>query len=179
MMDFSQNYFDLFSLPQGFFVNKKVLSENYRDLQKKFHPDKSASKPVREQRNAVQFAGYVNTAYQTLLSPVERATYLLSLVGEAVDDQSTTISDGQFLFLQMEWRESLAEINTCNNADSVEDQLEVLLLTVKQAFAELETTFNQQYTDENFLVAKNTVAKLQFVEKMLKEIDSAEAALFD
>jgi molecular chaperone HscB len=178
-MDFTQNYFNLFKVPQDFFLDKEVLSANYRDLQKKFHPDKSANKPANEQRSAVQFAGYINTAYQTLLSPVERAIYLLSLMGEEVDDQSTTISDGQFLFLQMEWRESLAEIKTEKNIDSVEKQLESLLLTVRQAFAELEVIFNQQYADKDFLIAKDTIAKLQFVAKMLKEIDSAEAALFD
>ena len=65
------------------------------------------------------------------------------------------------------------------NVDSAEEQLDALLLTVKQAFGELEATFNQQYADKDFLVAKSTIAKLQFVEKMLREIDSAEAVLFD
>jgi molecular chaperone HscB len=178
-MNFTQNYFDLFNMPQAFFLDKEVLSVSYRDLQKKFHPDKSVNKPASEQRHAVQFAGYINTAYQTLLSSVERASYLLFLAGETIDDQSTTISDGQFLFLQMEWRESLTEINGCSDVDRAEEQLDALLLAVKQTFAELETIFNQQYADKDFIVAKNTIAKLQFVEKMLREIDSAEAALFD
>jgi len=178
-MDFTQNYFDLLSMQQDFFIDKEKLSANYRELQKTFHPDKSANKPASEQRTAVQFAGYINTAYQTLLSPVERATYLLSLAGEINDDQSATVSDGQFLFLQMEWRESLAEIKDCTDADSAEEQLDALLIVVKQTFAELEATFNQQCVDKEFLEAKSTVAKMQFVEKMLKEIDSAEAALFD
>ncbi|EGG94583.1 Chaperone protein HscB [gamma proteobacterium IMCC1989] len=178
-MDFTQNYFDLLKVSQGFFIDKGVLSANYRDLQKTFHPDKSANKPASEQRTAVQFAGYINTAYETLLSPVERATYLLLLAGEVIDDQSTTVNDGQFLFLQMEWRESLAEIKSDRDADSAEELLEALLVTVKQAFAELEVAFSQQYVDKEFLEAKNTIAKMQFVVKMLKEIDSAEAALFD
>lgn len=178
-MDFTQNYFDLLKVPQGFFIDKGVLSANYRDLQKTFHPDKSANKPASEQRTAVQFAGYINTAYETLLSPVERATYLLSLAGEVIDDQSATVNDGQFLFLQMEWRESLAEIKSDSNTDSAEELLEALLVTVKQAFAELEVAFSQQYVGKEFLEAKNTIAKMQFVAKMLKEIDSAEAALFD
>ena len=176
-MDFTQNYFDLLKVPQVFFIDKGVLSANYRDLQKTFHPDKSANKPASEQRTAVQFAGYINTAYETLLSPVERATYLLLLAGEVIDDQSATVNDGQFLFLQMEWRESLAEIKS--NTDSTEELLEALLVTVKQAFAELEVAFSQQYVGKEFLEAKNTIAKMQFVAKMLKEIDSAEAALFD
>jgi molecular chaperone HscB len=179
MMDFTQNYFGLLNVPQGFFIDKKILSANYRELQKTFHPDKSASKPASEQRTAVQFAGYINTAYETLLSPVERATYLLSLAGEVIDDQSATVNDGQFLFLQMEWRESLAEIKYDDNADDAEKQLEGLLVTVKQAFTELESAFNQQYIKKEFFEAKNTIAKMQFVAKMSKEIDSAEAALFD
>ncbi|MFT7389244.1 MAG: molecular chaperone HscB [Candidatus Endobugula sp.] len=178
-MNFTQNYFDLLNVPLHFYVDKNRLSTHYRDLQKQFHPDKSASKPASEQRMAVQFSGYINTAYETLRSPVYRAEYMLSCEGEAIDVQSVTISDGQFLFLQMEWRELLGDILALDDHGQAENKLEELHQTVKQTFGTLESSFDQQYTQRCFVDAKVTVAKMQFVEKMLKEIDAAESTLFD
>jgi len=178
-MNFTQNYFDLFNVPSHFYVDKNILSIHYRDLQKQFHPDKAANKPASEQRMAVQFSGYINSAYDTLRSSVLRAEYMLSCEGEVIDEQSVTISDGQFLFLQIEWRESLGDILSLDDNDHAESQLDKLHNTVKKAFSELENSFDQQYTQRCFVDAKATIAKMQFVEKMLKEIDAAESTLFD
>jgi molecular chaperone HscB len=178
-MNFTQNYFDLFNVPLHFHIDKNILSAHYRDLQKQFHPDKSANKPANEKRMAVQFSGYINTAYDTLRSPVLRAEYMMSCAGEVIDEHSVTISDGQFLFLQMEWRESLGDILSLDDSDQAENQLDNLHSTVKEVFSELASCFGQQYTQRCFVDAKATIAKMQFVEKMLKEIDAAESTLFD
>lgn len=178
-MDITQNYFQLLRLPQKYFFDKNVLSVHYRDLQKQFHPDKYATESANEQRLAVQFAAYINTAYQTLKSSVLRAEYLLSLEGEEVDQQSTTVSDGQFLMLQMEWRESLGDIGVLKDLDAAEEQLDNLSETVKGEASSLEALFDQHYSSGNFDAAKQTVAKLHFVEKMLREINSLESSLFD
>lgn len=178
-MDFTQNYFELLGVPQQYVIDQLVLSDRYRDLQKQFHPDKCAAKPASEQRAAVQFAAYINTAYQTLKLPVSRAEYLLELVDHSVDQQSTTISDGQFLMLQMEWREDLSDIAGVTDLSVAENKIDSLRVVVKQESVALQQLFYQQYKDLQFDVAKNTVAKLHFVEKMLREIESLEASLFD
>ncbi|MFT5118796.1 MAG: molecular chaperone HscB [Kiritimatiellia bacterium] len=172
-MDFTQNYFQLLSIPQQYTVDNTLLSDCYRQLQKQFHPDKFASKPANEQRLAVQFAAYINTAYQTLQSSILRAEYLLLLADEEVNHQSTTISDGQFLMLQMQWRESLADIVALEDLSMAEDQLDRLGVVVKQEVIDLELSFEQQYSAQDMAEAKKTVAKLHFVTKMLSEIDSA------
>lgn len=179
MMDISQNYFELLRLPQEYFFDKTLLSQHYRELQKQFHPDKYASKSANEQRLSVQFAAYINTAYQTLMSSVRRAEYMLVLQGEEVDHQSTTISDGQFLMLQMEWREALTDIAVLNDLNMAEQELDALADVVNVEAVSLENLFNQYYCDSNFSAAKQVVAKLHFVEKMLQEIERLEASLFD
>jgi molecular chaperone HscB len=178
-MDIAQNYFKLLRLPQTYFVDRAELSTHYRELQKQFHPDKFATTSANEQRLAVQFSAYINTAYQTLKSSVLRAEYLLSLVGEEVDHQSTTISDGQFLMLQMEWRETLGDISMLNELDIAEKQLESLSCVVKQESLSLEALFDQSYNEKKIEIAKQVVAKLHFVHKMSREIESLEASLLD
>lgn len=179
MMNFTQNYFDLFGLPINYTIDKNQMARAYRELQKKFHPDKVAGKAASEQRQAVQLTGFINTAYETLSSPVSRAIYMLSQKGVEIDEQAATVNDGQFLFLQMEWRESLGEIVALEGSDDAEEQLERLHQQVNQSFVEFQQTFDQQYSEAQFDAAKHTIAKMQFVAKMLAEIDSAESALFD
>lgn len=179
-MDFTQNYFDLFGLPVVFLLDKQALAslpQKYRDLQKKFHPDKFASQSANEQRLAVQFAAYINNAHDVLKSPVLRAEYLLQLSGYEFDNQSVTISDAQFLMLQIEWRESLAEISAIKDLDAAETQLDALTDKVTQCNRSLQQDFSNDYLQGNFSDAQQQLSKLQFTEKMLLEIDAQEASL--
>ncbi len=178
-MDFTQNYFDLLGSPRQYEVSLPQISDHYRDLQKQFHPDKFASKSAAEQRAAVQFAAYINTAYQTLKSPVLRAEYLLQLVDEVIDHQNSTISDGAFLMLQMQWRESLGDISMIDDNNLAEENIDALRGEVKKQGATLQNDFNLQYEQQCYKDAKATVAKLHFVEKMQQEIETIESSLFD
>ena len=76
-----QNHFELFHLPQQFAVDLKALDQAYRDVQNQVHPDKFARSPDAEKRVAMQWATRANEAYQTLKSPLRRATYLCELHG--------------------------------------------------------------------------------------------------
>ncbi|HKJ76321.1 MAG TPA: Fe-S protein assembly co-chaperone HscB, partial [Gammaproteobacteria bacterium] len=73
--DFSQNYFELFGLPEGFEVDSETLSLRYRDLQRALHPDRFAGASDRERRLSVQQTARVNEAYRTLKDPLARARY--------------------------------------------------------------------------------------------------------
>ena len=182
-MDFTQNYFQLLQLPQQYPVDVKQLSERYRELQKEFHPDKFSSQSSSEQRLSVQFASYINTAYQTLKSPVLRAEYLLSLSGQHVDHQSTTISDHGFLLLQMEWREALSAItvsvNDTNSEENAEQELDALHKEVNEYLLKTQCQFEQEYNKQCWDEAKQAIAQLHFIEKMLREIITRESTLFD
>jgi molecular chaperone HscB len=178
-VDITQNYFRLFSLPEIYFIDKNQLSIQYRELQKQFHPDNYANKPANEQRLAMQFAAHINTAYQTLKSTVKRAEYLLSLKNEIIDHQTMTVNDGEFLMLQMEWRESLADIEQLEHINEAEEAIEMLENQVKTLASLLEKRFDESYTENSIEIASQIVSKLFFVKKMLQEIERLEASLFD
>ncbi len=178
-MDLSQNYFDLFGLPQRFDVDKKQLLQGYRKLQREFHPDSYANKNHSEQRLAEQFSAYINTAYQTLASTVLRAKYLLSLSGFEVDKDKMTIADTQFLLKQMQWREQLADIAQSDTSVASVDSLSALVDEVTSQEQVLIVSFTQWYQRNDFSQAMECVAKLHFVDKIQCEIERLEDALLD
>ena len=167
-MDLTQNYFSLFGLSPAFHVDKEKLASQYRQLQKELHPDKFAHKGASEQRLAVQFTSYINTAYQTLKSPLLCAEYLLELEGYPVNSDSLTISDGAFLFKQMEWREQLADLSRdIESSTPVEEELGKLTDEVMAERAGFLSQFQIAYDGHAYTEAKEIVAKLHFVEKMI------------
>jgi len=59
----TQNYFELFSLPQQYALERAELDTRYRDLQRTVHPDRYASASDRERRLSMQQATHINEAY--------------------------------------------------------------------------------------------------------------------
>jgi molecular chaperone HscB len=76
MLDFHQNHFRLFGLPEQFALDLDDLSERYLRLRQTVHPDLYATAGEREKRLSLQASTQVNEAYQTLKDPLARARYL-------------------------------------------------------------------------------------------------------
>ena len=165
-MDLNQNYFSLFNLPQQFTIDQNQLADKFRQLQREVHPDRHVGKGKHQQFLAMQFASHVNTAYQTLKSPLPRAEYLLELAEMPVNKETTTVADADFLFQQMQWRDTLSEAVN----QQCEQTLSELLSTVTAQGEKLLLEFNRAYDAKNFVLAKEAVAKLHFIEKMMSEI---------
>lgn len=183
-MDFRKNYFELLGVDAKFAIDLKVVSEKYLELQRKSHPDKFANVSAAEQRLSVQFSSYINTAHETLKSPLLRAEYLLELAGHPLNSDTMTINDGQFLFAQMEWRESLSELSDNVKAALIDimaatEELEFLSVNANKKRAQLIALFDAAYVDKQFTMAQQAIAKLHFVEKMLIEIERIEDRLLD
>jgi molecular chaperone HscB len=181
-MEIDKNYYELFSIPQSFRVDKELLSQKYRQLQRQLHPDNFANNGAAEQRIAVQYASYINTAYQTLKSPLLLAEYLLEIAGHPVNSQSLTLNDNEFLLKQMEWREALSDMSeklaSGTLAADISTELDELAQNIKADRKHFLKDFEACYESEQFDKAKNVIAKLHFVEKMLTNIDVFEERLF-
>ena len=173
-MDLTSHYFDIFHLPAGFDVDKRLLKERYLTLQRKFHPDRYASASAYEQRIAVQSASSVNTAFEVLLSPVKRAQYLLELAGLEQANDGETISDTDFLMAQMNLRQQMAEVR--DRADPLAE-LDILEQQVKVDFSALEQEFSSAYKLNKLEFASATVIKMQFYSKLLIELQDMEETL--
>ncbi len=154
------NHFEIFELPVSFDLNKDTLAQRYRDLQRAVHPDKYANAPDRERRLAMQKTVQINEAFQTLKNPLTRAAYLLQLQGI---DENDGIMDGEFLMTQMDLREELAEIKQNRQA------IDAFLNRIEKQMQSLTDTLSQQFAQENWQAALNSVRQFQFFTRLHEE----------
>ena len=112
------NHFELFGLPSQFKLDGGLLSSQFRELQKRFHPDNFATASERDRLMAVQQAAQINDAYQVLKQPISRAEYLLAENGVEIRGEQQTMQDPMFLMEQMELREELEDIADSSDPES-------------------------------------------------------------
>ncbi|WP_297189443.1 Fe-S protein assembly co-chaperone HscB [uncultured Porticoccus sp.] len=175
-MDITNNYFEVFGLPVEYDINLRQLSERYHDLQRQFHPDRHVAKTARERRLSEQYTTFVNQAYGELKSPLQRAEYLLGMMGADHGDELLSTLDPDFLMEQMSLREALAEVR---EADDSEASLQEVANHATSHYAALQREFSEQYSRADVHSAADTVARMQFFYKLLKEIEQLEHELDD
>jgi molecular chaperone HscB len=173
-LNFTQNYFELFSLPVQFALDKVLLADSFRDLQRQYHPDRFVNESDQQRRLAVQSTGYINEANETLKSPRLRAKYLLVL--QHIDFSETdTTQDMPFLMHQMEIRERLELAAVASDLDQV-DSIEI---QIKQDQQSLEAHFLQHLQADQLKKAKEAVLKMKFYERLADEVKRLQEKLED
>jgi molecular chaperone HscB len=162
-----QNHFDLFGLTPKFSIEGEALERSYREIQSKVHPDRFAHAGDAERRASLQWTTRVNEAYRTLKDPVQRARHVLELHGVDVAFETNTAMPPEFLMQQMELRESLEEAKTPASLDEMRNGL-------RQEKAQLQTQIGEAIDSEkDYTRAAGLVRKLQFLDRLGEEIDSA------
>ena len=161
-----QNYFELFDLETSFFIDESNLKESYRREIARFHPDQYASKSDSEKLQALQNTSLLNSAFESIKSPLNRASYLLKLEGIDPFDEKDTTMDHDFLISQIELREELELLQLKQSADDledyldkVEDQIQIKIDLISEAFKE----------DKGHMEIKKDVRELKFYEQLLSE----------
>jgi molecular chaperone HscB len=176
MIDFSQDYFALFGLPRSYSVDDSLLDAAYRKLQSEVHPDRFASAGEPERRLALQASARVNEAYRSLKEPVERAQYLLSLIGVDALAETDTSLPLDFLEKQLERREAIAD--AADQRDPA--ALDTLQREIRAEARELETGLASELDASSTAgSARTTVRKLKFLSKLVADIDSTYSQIED
>lgn len=179
MFDLSKNYFELFGLPVTYIVDKQALSERYRELQRVVHPDRFSNASAQEQRFSLQQATQVNEAFDTLKDPLKRAQYLLGLHGIEMQADQETTRDTAFLMQQLEMREELEKARGSADPHAVlEDLMQRITTMIKQQVAQIAVQF-EMGTDDQLEAARESVRKMQFLNKLHSEAENLEAELED
>ncbi|EHK9546334.1 co-chaperone HscB [Vibrio alginolyticus] len=168
------NHFELFGLPSQFKLDGSLLSSQFRELQKRFHPDNFATGSERDRLMAVQKAAQINDAYQVLKNPISRAEYILAEQGVEIRGEQQTMQDPMFLMEQMELREELEEIADNSDPESVLFDFDSKVSKMyKQHLASVE----QELDDGLWAEAADRVRKLKFIAKLKNEIELVEDKL--
>ncbi|ANW23856.1 co-chaperone HscB [Vibrio coralliilyticus] len=168
------NYFELFGLPSQFQLDGSLLSSQFRELQKRFHPDNFASASERDRLMAVQKASEINDAYQVLKKPLSRAEYMLAENGVDIRGEQQTMSDPMFLMEQMELREELEDIPSSSDP---EDALFDFDSKVSKMYKQHLKSVEQELNDGLWQQAAERVRKLKFIAKLKNEIELVEEKL--
>ncbi|MFC5078524.1 hypothetical protein VTH8203_01688 [Vibrio thalassae] len=168
------NHFELFGLPIQFELDGSLLSSQFRELQRRFHPDNFATASERDRMLAVQKAAQINDAYQVLRKPISRAEYLLAENGVDIRAEQQTLQDPMFLMEQMELRETLEEIES---SEDVESELFDFEAKVSKMFKSQLLELQQRLEQQQWLEAADSVRKLKFIAKLQSEIEQLEDKL--
>ena len=158
MINFSQNYFQLFKIEQSVIVDSSSLEKKYFELQKEFHPDKYVNASDHEKRLSLQITSYINEAYETLKNDYLKSIYLLKVEGFEVGDQNSTISDPEFLMHQMELREQYEKITF--NKDL--EELKNFTLKIEKLKNECLLSFNKKYEEKMYDDALVKIKEMKF-----------------
>jgi molecular chaperone HscB len=162
-----QNHFELFGLVPAFAVEGEALERSYREIQSKVHPDRFAHAGDAERRASLQWTTRVNEAFQILKNPVTRARHLLELHGVDVAFETNTAMPPEFLVQQMELRESLEQAKSPASLDEMRKRL-------RQDKAQLQNQIGEAIdSKKDYSAAAGLVRKLQFLDRLDEEIDSA------
>lgn len=164
------DFFTLLGLPKGFALDQAALDARFRELQREVHPDRFAAADDAARRASMMLATQINEGYQTLRSPLKRATYLLSLAGVDVGAESNTAMSPEFLMLQMEWREQVADARAGKDLTALQSLEAGVNDAIRTAYADLGQLLD---TGSDNQAAVEAVRQLMFLEKLHEEIDNA------
>ena len=161
-----QNYFELFDLDTSFFISDTNLKDSYRREIARFHPDKYASKSDSEKLQALQNTSLLNTAFESIKSPLNRASYLLKLDGVDPFDEKDTAMAHDFLISQIELREELEVIESKTDLDQLEGFIERIESRVQSKIESISDAFKD---NRDILEIKKDVRELKFYEQLVNE----------
>ncbi|WP_454906190.1 Fe-S protein assembly co-chaperone HscB [Aggregatibacter sp.] len=170
------NPFALFDLPVAFQVDSALLNERYLALQKSLHPDNFSAASAQEQRLAIQKSAEINDALRILKDPITRADSIIAInTGEAENPEEKSNNDIDFLMQQMEWRETLENIENRQDTDELTAFTQEINQIRHAILSELSTALDAQHWD----IARAITDKLRFIKKLQAEIERVEETLLD
>lgn len=170
MSNSQADYFQLFTLPEQYAIDAKLLEANFRKIQSASHPDRFVNAPASEKLASMQLATLSNEAYGTLKNAAKRAKYMLERQGiDSVADTNTALPM-DFLIQQMEWREQLDDAKQAKDVESLERLYVQLRAEAKSMEIHLTELFDVK---KDITAALALTRELVFIDKVCADIQQA------
>ncbi|MFM2033411.1 MAG: hypothetical protein RJA32_46 [Pseudomonadota bacterium] len=165
------DYFALFQLKPQFKIDRQALESAYLTVQQKVHPDMHAQASDSDKRVSMQLSALANSAYRTLMNPIQRGLYLCAKNGVDPQLETNTAMPAQFLMQQMEWREALDEVR--DQPSKLDDLYKEVELTRANLLKEVEVTIDGA---NDYELAAKQLRALLFIDKFSTELEDAISA---
>ncbi|MSO66175.1 MAG: Fe-S protein assembly co-chaperone HscB [Alphaproteobacteria bacterium] len=160
----SIDHFSRLGIRQQFDIDLKELERQYFGFQRRFHPDRFATKTASERAFSLQHATALNEAYEVLRSPLSRGRYLLELLNRPVlAEGDHTVSDPGLLAEAMAMRESLADADGRAELDALAADVAA---KTEDCLGSLATAF----ATVNLNAAARDVLRLGYLERLDDEL---------
>jgi len=164
-----QNFFELFDLKKSFNLDENVLLRAYQRVISRFHPDKFSTSSESDQLQALQNTALINSAYNTLKSPLNRAEYILNIEGINPFDEMDTSMDSNFLLSQIELREDLEFIKEQKDSQALDDFIHRIKSFIKDNVLSISDAFTNLW---DLKLATILVRELKFYEQLNTDANS-------
>lgn len=165
------DYFALFQLKPQFKIDRQALESAYLTVQQKVHPDMHAQASDSDKRVSMQLSALANSAYRTLMNPIQRGLYMCSRNGVDPQLETNTAMPAQFLMQQMEWRETLDDVR--DQPSKLDDLYKEVEQTRANLLKEVEATIDGA---NDFELAAKQLRALLFIDKFSAELEDAISA---
>lgn len=178
--------FAVFGLPERFQVDETALEARHRELSRALHPDRFVRASPAEKRRALEWTTAVNDAFRLLLSPEERADFLLKRRGVDLASESGEAAGRRlspsFLEAALEEREALFEAQAEGDhaaaealAGKIRARMDENRRRLSDAFSRLEARSDDEALD----AAAACLAHLRYDARFLEEADRFEMEELD
>lgn len=157
--------FTTLGMPAVYALDRSVLEQRYRDLQRALHPDRFTGAPATERRMALSKAVEVNAAYRLLRDDVKRAEALVALRCGASNAEA---ADPDFLMTIMELREALSEAKAAADLGAVRKLAVKVTSAEQQAQQRFSRALDAQPVDVNTL--RTALSELKYYRRFLDEV---------
>ncbi|EGG15007.1 hypothetical protein DFA_09827 [Cavenderia fasciculata] len=156
------NPFDIFSIKPEYNVDLKDISNRFKQLQKKLHPDLFQTLSKKEQDLSKDQATALNGAYNILRSPFLRAEFMLNDKG--LDLENVSDVDPEVLMEILEIREEIEA------AEENEDAIKEIAHTNRQKMNQVEKKLDQLFKENNYDEALNQAVYLRYLTRIQEEV---------
>jgi molecular chaperone HscB len=165
------DYFALFQLKPQFKIDRQALESAYLTVQQKVHPDMHAQASDSDKRVSMQLSALANSAYRTLMNPIQRGLYMCGRNGVDPQLETNTAMPAQFLMQQMEWRETLDDVR--EQPSKLDDLYKEVEQTRANLLKEVEAAIDGA---GDFGLAAKQLRALLFIDKFSAELEDAISA---
>jgi molecular chaperone HscB len=124
-----------------------------------------------DKRVSMQLSALANSAYRTLMNPIQRGLYMCARNGVDPQLETNTAMPAQFLMQQMEWREALDDVR--DQPSKLDDLYKEVEKTRANLLKEVEVTIDEA---NNFELAATQLRALLFIDKFGAELEDAISA---